>query len=86
VEKKILFLILYCAISAAGCGVKIKTDPIKVDKIVVEHRIILDTDALYKAYKAECLTAAVDPANTTAVNKCADDKINAFLIKYTSMG
>lgn len=85
-QKHTVLLLLIFATSFAGCGVKIKSDPIRVDPIRVEHRIILDTAELYKLFQADCKAAAVDPLDTAEINACADTKLNDFIEKFTHLG
>lgn len=85
-EKHKVLPALLLAISFAACGIRIKSDPIKVEPIKVEHRIILDTEALYKTYQETCTTELPAESTQKEINTCADTKLNNFIEKFTSIG
>ncbi len=74
------------ALSFISCGVKVKSDPIRVDPIKVEHRIILDTTELYKAYQQTCTDELPVGSTQEEINDCADTKLNDFIEKFTNIG
>ena len=78
-----IFLTILVLASNTSCGVKHKVEGnVKVDPISVQHKVVLDTELLYKAYLDECATLYTVPAE---VSKCADDKLNDFVQKFTKV-
>ena len=79
--------LLVALLFTIGCGIKIKPEPVKIETspIEVNHRIMLDTDALYEYYQIACESEVVDPSNQAQINQCADQKLNDFVTNFTTL-
>jgi hypothetical protein len=78
-------LLVISLLFTTGCiKVRGKVDPIEVKPINVEHIIKLDTDALYDHFLEICREELPD-ATIPELRKCADDRLNNFIEKFTDV-
>lgn len=64
-----------------GCAIKHNVEVKgKIDPIEVRHTVSIDTTSLHKFFEEQC---AITNTNSVDIMKCADDKINKFMEKFT---
>jgi hypothetical protein len=68
----------------SGCSVKIKSDPVRVNPVIVKHQI--DTSAVEEYYQAACKHELAaqglypsDPAYAAAQEACVDERVSTWV-------
>jgi hypothetical protein len=79
------YLIVISLFLTSCIKVRGTVDPIKVDPIQVTHKIVLDTQELYKHYQEICKEELPVNSPQEQINTCADVKLNDFIEKYTNL-
>lgn len=66
-------------ILAQGCALKVKPEPVKVEKIVVEHQVTINTETIKFFYQGLCQTDLGPDATDEELEDCATKRTNDFI-------
>lgn len=67
-----------------GCGVKVKSDPIKVNPITVNHYVKVDAQLLQQFYTTICDSELISGYTQQELTNCVNNKINEFYAALNS--
>lgn len=66
----------------SGCGIKVSTDPVKVEKVQVEHTVKINIQNIGLFYQGICELELAPSATDSEVAACVDKKVKDFLDAY----
>ena len=74
------FLIAVILALVTSCGVKIKSDPVRVEvsKIEVDHKVTINPDTLRLYYLPKCQLELGPTAADEDINTCVEQKVVDF--------
>lgn len=76
------YILSFLIILMSGCGIKVSTDPVKVEKVQVEHTVKLNIQNVGLFYQGICELELGSGASDAALATCVDKKVKDFLDAY----
>lgn len=76
------YILIILLIFTSSCGLKVKTDPIKVEPVDVNHKISVNIESLKDFYEGICISTLPNPHTQLELDNCINSKVEEFLTAF----